>query len=63
MLSDVQAFLDRERAYAARPAYGPEAEAVMLAEATRLQDARLQAEAVVLQPRVSFTHVVEANRG
>ena len=30
----------------------------MLAKATRLQDARLQAEAVVLQPRVSFTHVV-----
>ena len=61
LMTDIQTFLERERAYAARTSFGPEAEAAMLAEATRLQDARLQAEAHVLQPRVSFTHVVGTN--
>lgn len=61
LMADIQAFLERERACAARSSYGPEAEAAMLAEATRLQDAWLQAESHVLQPRVSFTHVVGTN--
>ena len=58
MLSNVQAFLDKERAYATRPAYEPEAKTTMLTKATRFQNVKLQTKAVVLQPRVLFTHIV-----
>ena len=55
---DLQALLDRERALAACPAYGPDAERFMLEEVNRLQAVRLASDVNALQPRTSFTHTL-----
>ncbi|CAF9928771.1 MAG: hypothetical protein HETSPECPRED_006926 [Heterodermia speciosa] len=68
---DNQAFLNRDPVLAARPAYGPDPAAAILEEvyrlqiqrlgleeANRLRDARLVADAQLLQPRVSYPQIL-----